>query len=117
VLVEHCRQSHAGLYYEDRWEFTESLKLLMRDGPLREALGRNGKAYVNRHYRWSTILSKYERMFARLRPEGRENERRPDRERPRESRDRNAEPRRDRPREGRGRDRGRPPQRQSRPRR
>lgn len=66
VLVEHCRSSNAGLYYEDRWEFTEALKLLMRDATLRDAMGRNGKAYVNKHYKWSTILGKYERMFARL---------------------------------------------------
>jgi len=67
VLVEHCRQSNAGLYYADRFEFVDALKLLMRDDKLRAALGRQGKAYVNRHYRWSTILSKYDRLFARLR--------------------------------------------------
>jgi len=109
VLVEHCKQSHAGLYYEDRWEFTEALKLLMQNAPLRDAMGRNGKAYVNQNYKWTTILSKYERMFTRLRPDGREPERRPERERPRESRDRTPEPRRDRPRNGGDgrRDRGR----------
>jgi glycosyltransferase involved in cell wall biosynthesis len=66
VLVDHCRRSHAGLFYADRWEFVEALKLLMRDESLRKALGRNGKAYVNANYRWSIILSKYERLFARL---------------------------------------------------
>ena len=66
VLVEHCRQSNAGLFYADRWEFVEGLKLLMRDKNLREAMGRNGKAYVDRHYRWSVILNKYERIFSRL---------------------------------------------------
>jgi glycosyltransferase involved in cell wall biosynthesis len=93
VLVEHCRQSNAGLYYADRWEFTEALKLLMKDGALRTALGKNGKEYVNRHYRWSSILRKYERLFTRIagpaaeaspapsRP--REPERRPDRDRSR----------------------------------
>jgi hypothetical protein len=94
--------------------------MLMRDKALRDAMGRNGKAYVNQNYKWSTILAKYERMFARLRPEGREAERRPDRDRPRDGRDRATEPRRDRPRDGRGRDRGRgdrSSQRQSRPRR
>jgi hypothetical protein len=30
-------------------------------------MGRNGRAYIHRHYRWSTILTKYERMFTRLR--------------------------------------------------
>jgi glycosyltransferase involved in cell wall biosynthesis len=67
VLVEHCRQSNAGLYYEDRWEFMEALRLLLRDDKLRLAMGRNGKTYINRHYRWDLILSKYERMFGRLR--------------------------------------------------
>jgi len=66
VLVDHCRQSQAGLYYADRWEFTEALKLLMRDADLRAAMGRNGKSYINRHYRWSGILRKYERLFARI---------------------------------------------------
>ena len=28
VLVEHCRRSNAGLFYADRWEFVEALKLL-----------------------------------------------------------------------------------------
>lgn len=66
VLVDHCRRSHAGLYYRDRWEFVEALKLLMQDGELREAMGRNGRTYVNGHYRWSIILSKYERLLGRL---------------------------------------------------
>jgi glycosyltransferase involved in cell wall biosynthesis len=72
VLVEHCRASNAGLYYEDRWEFVEAAKLLLRDETLRRAMGRNGKQYVNRHYRWDLILSKYERMFMRLRQPMRE---------------------------------------------
>jgi hypothetical protein len=76
VLVEHCRQSNAGLYYGDRWEFVEALKLLMRDDRLRAAMGRNGRSYVHRHYRWSTIMAKYERLFARLQGVRRE----PDRE-------------------------------------
>ncbi len=66
VLVDHCRRSNAGLFYADRYEFAESLKLLMKEPALREAMGRNGRAYVHRHYRWSSILTKYERMFARL---------------------------------------------------
>ena len=33
---------------------------------LRAAMGQNGRAYVHRHYRWSTILNKYERLFQRL---------------------------------------------------
>jgi glycosyltransferase involved in cell wall biosynthesis len=67
VLVDHCRRSNAGLFYEDRWEFVEGLKLLLRDPALRATMGRNGKHYVNKNYRWELILSKYERLFTRVR--------------------------------------------------
>jgi glycosyltransferase involved in cell wall biosynthesis len=67
VLVDHCQKSNAGLYYADRDEFVEALKLLVADHRLRAAMGRNGRAYVRRNYRWDVIISKYERMFAKLR--------------------------------------------------
>jgi glycosyltransferase involved in cell wall biosynthesis len=67
VLVEHCRRSNAGLYYADRDEFNECLKLMMADGRLRSSFGRNGRHYVRQNYRWDVILSKYDRMFSRLR--------------------------------------------------
>ncbi len=70
VLVEHCRQSNAGLYYADRDEFVECLNLLVADERLRAAMGRNGRGYVRRNYRWDAILSKYERMIARIRGQG-----------------------------------------------
>jgi glycosyltransferase involved in cell wall biosynthesis len=66
VLVEHCRKSNAGLYYADRHEFIECLNLLVADPRLRAALGRNGRDYIRKHYRWDVILSKYEAMFTRL---------------------------------------------------
>jgi glycosyltransferase involved in cell wall biosynthesis len=67
VLVDHCQKSNAGLYYADRDEFVESMKLLVADHRLRTVMGRNGRAYVRKNYRWDVILSKYERMFAKLR--------------------------------------------------
>jgi glycosyltransferase involved in cell wall biosynthesis len=70
VLVEHCRKSNAGLYYADRDEFTEALKLLVSDPRLRAMLGRQGRAYVRTNYRWDVILAKYEKMFVKLRPIG-----------------------------------------------
>ena len=39
VLVEHCVRSNGGLYYADRDEFVECLKLLVGDERLRAALG------------------------------------------------------------------------------
>ena len=66
VLVEHCVRSNGGLYYADRDEFVECLKLLLEDEPLRRSLGRNGREYIKRNYRWDVVLSKYERMFAKI---------------------------------------------------
>jgi glycosyltransferase involved in cell wall biosynthesis len=67
VLVEHCLRSNGGLYYADRDEFVEALKLLIGDPRLREALGRNGRDHVRRNYRWDVVLGKFERIFAKVR--------------------------------------------------
>ncbi|HSC28926.1 MAG TPA: glycosyltransferase family 4 protein [Vicinamibacterales bacterium] len=67
VLVDHCVKSNAGLYYSDREEFSECVRLLVADHRLRAAMGRNGREYVSRNYRWDVILSKYEKMFSTLR--------------------------------------------------
>ena len=64
VLTDHCQRSNAGLYYADRNEFVESLKLLVHNQELRAAMGRNGRAYVRTNYGWQVILDKYERMIA-----------------------------------------------------
>jgi glycosyltransferase involved in cell wall biosynthesis len=67
VLVEHCLKSNAGLFYTDREEFVECAKLLLADERLRRAMGRNGKEYVKRNYRWDVILAKYDRLIAAVR--------------------------------------------------
>ena len=66
VLVEHCVRSNGGLYYSDGDEFVECLKLLVRDDRLRAEMGRNGRDYVRRNYRWDVVLGKYERVFAKI---------------------------------------------------
>jgi glycosyltransferase involved in cell wall biosynthesis len=70
VLVDHCLRSNAGLFYADRDEFVEALRLLLSDADLRAAMGRNGRDYVRKHYRWDVIMAKYDRMLAKLRPGG-----------------------------------------------
>jgi glycosyltransferase involved in cell wall biosynthesis len=67
VLVDHCQKSNAGLYYADRDEFDECLRLLVADQRLRAAMGANGRDYIRNNYRWDVILGKYERMFMNLR--------------------------------------------------
>jgi glycosyltransferase involved in cell wall biosynthesis len=66
VLVDHCHRSNAGLYYQDRDEFIECTRLLLADDRLRDRMGRNGKEYVKRYYRWDVILQKYDRLMAAL---------------------------------------------------
>lgn len=67
VLVEHCLKSNAGLFYQDREEFLECTQLLLGDERLRRAMGRNGKDYVKRNYRWDVIQAKYDRLIAAAR--------------------------------------------------
>ena len=66
VLVDHCLRSNAGLFYADRDEFVESLKLLVADERLRAAMGRAGREYVRRNYRWDVVLGKLDRMISRV---------------------------------------------------
>jgi glycosyltransferase involved in cell wall biosynthesis len=66
VLVEHCVRSNGGLYYADRDEFVECLKLLLDDEGLRRSLGRNGRDYIRNNYRWDVVVAKYERIFAKV---------------------------------------------------
>jgi glycosyltransferase involved in cell wall biosynthesis len=66
VLVEHCVRSNGGLWYADRDEFVECLELLVGDMRMRAALGRNGREYVRKNYRWDVVLGKYDRIFAKV---------------------------------------------------
>ena len=68
VLVDHCLRSNAGLFYADRDEFVESLKLLLADRRLRSTMGRQGREYIRRNYRWDVVLGKFDRMVARIKP-------------------------------------------------
>lgn len=67
VLVDHCLRSNGGLFYRDRDEFVECMKLLVGDHRLRAAMGRSGRDYVRRTYRWDVVLGKLDRMIARVR--------------------------------------------------
>lgn len=66
VLVDHCLRSNGGLFYRDREEFVECLKLLVSDERLRAAMGRSGREYVRKNYRWDVVLGKLDRMIAKL---------------------------------------------------
>lgn len=66
VLKGQCIRSNAGLYYESYGEFAEALHAIVSSDWLSEQLGRNGRAYFQRHYAWPVIERKYLETFERL---------------------------------------------------
>lgn len=67
AAVEHCRRANAGLYYANREEFVEALRLLMTNNRLRERLGENGRTYVRNNFRWEAVLGRFDRLVSRAR--------------------------------------------------
>jgi glycosyltransferase involved in cell wall biosynthesis len=66
AAVDHVRRSSGGLYYANRDEFVEAMRLVMSNDRLRDALGRNGRRYVQQHYRWDAVLGRFERLISRV---------------------------------------------------
>jgi glycosyltransferase involved in cell wall biosynthesis len=65
--VAHCRRANAGLFYENREEFVEAMRLMARDSHLREQLGEAGRRYVEQHYRWDAVIARFEKLIGRVR--------------------------------------------------
>ena len=66
VLKGQSIRSNAGLYYDSRAEFIESLRALEGHRWLSATLGRNGRHFFREHYDWPVIERKYLDMIARL---------------------------------------------------
>ena len=67
MLRGQVTRANGGLYYATPEEFGEALHWLL-DHPLEStAMGRSGRDYFDRHYSWSVILEKYERLLAMAR--------------------------------------------------
>lgn len=65
--AEHLRRANAGLYYANRDEFVEAMRLLVTDNRLRERLGENGRQYMQQHYQWDAVLGRFERLVMKAR--------------------------------------------------
>jgi glycosyltransferase involved in cell wall biosynthesis len=70
AAVEHCRRGNGGLYYANREEFVEALRMLMTKSKLREQLGESGRQYVRQYYRWEAVLGRFERLVMAVRSRG-----------------------------------------------
>ena len=69
VLKGQVRRGNGGLFYRSQREFAEGLDYLLVHDAERAQLGVQGRAYVDREYRWSTVLARVEALLeASLRP-------------------------------------------------
>jgi glycosyltransferase involved in cell wall biosynthesis len=67
VLKGQVRRANGGLYYRSSAEFAEAVETL-RDGEAdRRALGAQGLAYVEREYRWPTVMTRVEALLEQVR--------------------------------------------------
>jgi len=67
VLAGQVARADGGLSYRSAAEFEEALTYLLSHPREREALGRQGLAYVEREYRWPTVLAKVEGLLNTVR--------------------------------------------------
>jgi len=66
AAVEHCRRSNGGLYYANREEFVEALRLITTNARVREKMGENGRQYIRQQYRWDAVVSRFDRLVSRV---------------------------------------------------
>lgn len=66
ATAHHVLRAQGGLLFGDFYEFAEALTLLLDDPPLRDALGAQGRAYVQREYAWSAVMGRLRDILSRL---------------------------------------------------
>jgi glycosyltransferase involved in cell wall biosynthesis len=66
VLEGQVRRANGGLHYRTAREFVAALDYLLTHEGDRDRLGRQGRAYVDREYRWPTVLQRVEALFAEV---------------------------------------------------
>ena len=63
VLQGQVRRADGGLYYASGREFVAMLDYLLRDDAARRALGTQGRAYVDREYRWPIVIARTQALL------------------------------------------------------
>ncbi len=62
ATVEHCRRSGGGATFCGFAQFEVAVDRLVADGGFRRALGEQGRAYVDAHFRWPHVIDRYTRF-------------------------------------------------------
>lgn len=73
VLQGQVRRANGGLFYRSPREFAETLSWLLSHETQRVALGRQGLAYVEREYRWPTVMARVETLLEQAREKAGQN--------------------------------------------
>ncbi len=60
------RRANGGLYYQDQSEFSVGLEYLLTNPAEAKVLGKQGMDYVNREYRWPTVMERVESLLAKV---------------------------------------------------
>lgn len=68
VLEGQCLRSNGGLFYRGFAEYAPALRLMLERPDLREAMGRNGQAYVRREYDWDVVERRTEDLLEQVAP-------------------------------------------------
>jgi len=59
-------RADGGLYYRNAAEFDAALEYLLTRGDVARTLGAQGRAYVDREYRWPTVMKKIEQLLEQV---------------------------------------------------
>ncbi len=68
---EHCETSGGGLWFTSYPEFEAVLDRLLADDDLRARLGERGRAYVETHFEWPVLISRYAEFLETVADRGR----------------------------------------------
>jgi glycosyltransferase involved in cell wall biosynthesis len=68
---EHCERSGGGLWFTSYPEFEAVLRRLVSDTALRAELGRRGRVFVDRHFRWPVLVKRYDEFLTAVVQRGR----------------------------------------------
>jgi len=66
VTREHCLASNGGLFFDDYFEFAETVELLARQADLRRRLAARGREYVLARYTWDRVTDNYLEVFRQV---------------------------------------------------
>ena len=66
VLKGQALRANGALYYRNYDEFARCVTVLLERPEVAHALGQQGLAYVDREYRWPTVIAKVDGLLARI---------------------------------------------------